>query len=104
MFDLYPQDPIKRAQVLQWMSWLHLNSRQFSRTYLALAIRGDYDLTPQEHERKVKMCRSSASLLDKHLKKTGFLVGDSLTLCDILLAGDMIQCRPEHLNLFDFSE
>lgn len=104
MQDLWPSDdPVKRAQITQWMNWHHHNSRNFTMALFAPLMRPDLKFSTQEIQARTKQLNQIAKLMDKHLQKTGFLVGDRVTLADICCYEDMGQCRSEHLGLFDFA-
>ena len=86
----------ERLEVLQWMFWSGEQWRIFS-TLLFDEWAGAAFMGKRQTEAIVDMAttniRNSAAVLDLHLEKRNFIVGDTLTLADIDIAAPFSQYK-----------
>ncbi|MBU2923595.1 glutathione-dependent disulfide-bond oxidoreductase [Colwellia sp. 4_MG-2023] len=82
-FDvLLPKDTVKRAQVMNWLFWLH-----GSAPYLGGGFGHFYNYAPEKFEyaidRFTMEIKRQLDVLDKQLAKNEFIAGDELSIADI---------------------
>jgi glutathione S-transferase/autophagy-related protein 2 len=101
--DLYPAEPARRALVNQWLHWMHRGSREFTLVLFAPVFRPDIKQNAEELAHRAKGLSATAKLLNAQLERTAFLTGDSATLADLAVYGDLGQLQPKFCDLFDFA-
>jgi glutathione S-transferase len=84
--DLVPADPVERARVMQWLFFEqnriepNIGSARFRR------LTGRAGDRPEVFARFVEAGESALAALERHLQGRDFLVGDRLTLADLVVA------------------
>ena len=103
--DLAGRTTEERFQVLQWMFW----SGEQWRIYATLTfdeVLGKRFMGQSPDETIVKLAadkiRAAAAVLDAHLAKHDYIVGDRLTLADFDIAGPFSQNERTKIPLNDF--
>ncbi|MGI9413200.1 MAG: glutathione S-transferase family protein [Hyphomicrobiales bacterium] len=87
--DLMPTDPLERMRVHEWLFWEQSSHEPYispARFWISIMPEGRADKADQIamwHERGAK----SLKMLDDHLSRHDFLVGDRYTVADIGLFG-----------------
>ena len=96
----------ERFEVLQWMFWSGEQWRIFS-TLLFDEWAGAAFMGKRQTEAIVDMAttniRNAAAVLDSHLEKRNFIVGDALTLADIDIAAPFSQYKRTGAPFDEFS-
>ena len=86
---LVPDDPFDRADMLRWMFWEQYNHEPNVATVrFWLAFVSDERLTPQQREQlpaKRAAGEAALRLMDEHLEKREWFIGDGPSLADIAL-------------------
>lgn len=86
---LVPADRFARADMLRWMFWEQYNHEPNVATLrFWLAFVGEDNLTPLQREQlpaKREAGEAALRLMDEHLERRPWFVGDSLTLADVAL-------------------
>lgn len=91
--ELYPSDD-SRMQVLKWMFWAAEHFRQSAPIYFeekVIAPLMGSDENTSRLEEADKMIEKHASVLNAHLEKRNYVVGDHVTLADFDLAAALSQ-------------
>eukprot|EP00036_Acanthoecidae_sp_10tr_P024952 CAMPEP_0206318292 /NCGR_PEP_ID=MMETSP0106_2-20121207/17102_1 /ASSEMBLY_ACC=CAM_ASM_000206 /TAXON_ID=81532 /ORGANISM="Acanthoeca-like sp., Strain 10tr" /LENGTH=223 /DNA_ID=CAMNT_0053749963 /DNA_START=91 /DNA_END=763 /DNA_ORIENTATION=+ len=97
--EYYPSDPKTRAQIDFYLSWHHQNTRQLTMALFAPAIRADLGLEVDN-----TVAPRVLPMLERFLSSgTKFLTGDTPTLADLVVYGDVGQCQQKYCDLVDFS-
>lgn len=97
--DLIPRDPFPRALMMQWLFWEQYSHEPaiavliFQKTQLKKA---DRDLNPD----LVPKSENALNIMDQHLARRGYFVGNGLTLADIAL---FAYTRKAHLTGLDMA-
>ena len=86
---LIPADPFDRADMLRWMFWEQYNHEPNVATLrFWLAFVGEDKLTQQQREQlpaKRSAGEAALRLMDEHLERRDWFVGDTISLADITL-------------------
>ncbi|WP_166039085.1 glutathione S-transferase family protein [Sphingosinicella sp. YJ22] len=86
---LIPADPFDRADMLRWMFWEQYNHEPNVATLrFWLAFVGEDKLTQQQREQlpaKRSAGEAALRLMDEHLERRDWFVGDTISLADIAL-------------------
>ena len=103
--DLAGRTTEERFQILQWMFWSGEQWRVFA-TLTFDEVLGKKFLGQFADETIVKLAavkiRTAAAVLDAHLAKHDYIVGDRLTLADFDIAGPFSQNERTKIPLNDF--
>lgn len=103
--DLAGRTTEERFQILQWMFWSGEQWRVFA-TITFDEVLGKKFIGQFADETIVKLAadkiRTAAAVLDAHLAKHDYIVGDSLTLADFDIAGPFSQNERTKIPLNDF--
>jgi len=102
--DLYPKNIGDRAQVDNWLHWHHRNSREVQIGYGMPIMRPDLKESGLWSKVSELSGRNAIRLLNKVLKDQDYLALGRLTLADIQVCQDIIQCRKKYMDIFDFSD
>lgn len=104
--DLYPDDPMRRAEVNQWLLWdaAHWTPAyqpiQFERLIKRLLSLGDAD--EKVVAATLEKFKREAGYLDAHLKARDFLVGKAATLADFAVGAGLTHAKGMDLPLGDY--
>jgi glutathione S-transferase len=103
--DLWPHDS-RQVEVMRWLSW---DSQHFTRhggeLYFQLLIRPKFNLGPADPaavEEAMAQFRSSARVLDDHLRDRDYLVGEALSVADFAVGGALPYAEGARLPLDEF--
>jgi glutathione S-transferase len=84
---IVPEDVKLRAQIDQWMWWQVADFTGPSTAFfMKLRERSGQPLDANKHLDILKSSTKAAAVLDKHLERKPFVVGDKFTIADISLA------------------
>lgn len=104
---LYPEASRARADVDRWLHWTasHLapavGSISFEKLWKKMMGGGDAD--PAIVARHEVFLRAAAKVLDAHLERRQWVVGDSLTLADFSIVSTLMYRKPTALPLEEYS-
>ena len=105
--DLWP-DGARQIEVIRWFSW---NSQHFNRAggalYFEHMVKARFRLgepNAAEVERALQDFRGYAGILNDHLRRKRWLLGDSLTLADFSVAGVLPFAEGSRMPLREFPE
>ncbi len=84
--ELVPDDPVERAQVMQWLFFEQNRLEPNVGTARFWRLTGRADVRPELFARCVESGESAIATLERHLASHDFLVGGRLTLADIVVA------------------
>jgi len=85
---LWPQDPMRQAQALQWMFFEQYSHEPNIATARYWLIRWELTREPYDErlmENKLAAGRAALSVMEQHLRGRDFFVGDGYTVADIAL-------------------
>ena len=104
---LYPQDARVRADVNRWLFW---GSQHFAETVSVLsfenlwkAMIGMGEADAGEVARAEARLKQLGAVLDAHLARRDWLVGDSLSLADLAVVSPLMYLEQARLPLGDFA-
>ncbi|WP_137045916.1 glutathione S-transferase family protein [Pseudolabrys sp. FHR47] len=100
--ELAPEDPIERAEALQWM-FFEQNSLEpnMGAAYFWLSlVRGGRDLQAHSLDDWMENGNRALRVMERHLEKSRFFVADRFTIADIALYG---YTHVAHLCDFDLT-
>jgi glutathione S-transferase len=104
--DLAGRTPQERFEILQWMFWSGEQWRVFSTLTFDEVLAKKFMNRPAD-ETIIKLAadkiRAAAAVLDAHLAKHDYIVGDRLTLADFDIAGPFSQNERTKIPLNEFS-
>jgi glutathione S-transferase len=104
--DLYPDDPKRRAEVNQWLSWDNAHWTpayqpiQFERLIKKLLGLGEAD--EAVIAATLEKFKREAGYLDAHLKNRDFLIGSTATLADFAVGAGLTHAKAMDLPLGDY--
>lgn len=95
--ELYPNDPLQRAYVDQWLDFFvcHLG-RWLTKLYFETVIKPKFDLGPADEDGIEEANRFAAQqfeLIDKRLEDTDWLANDALSIADLAAFAYLEQCE-----------
>lgn len=103
--DLWPQDA-RQTDVVRWLSW---NQQHFyphgGTLYFEYVIKPRYrlgDADEQAVAQATQHFRTFAAVLDAHLARRRWLVGDTLTMADFAVASPLPHADAAHIPLHEF--
>lgn len=105
--SLWPEDARSRADIMRWQSWqlAHWHGvcqpLQYENFVKPLLQLGEPD--PQVVQEATERFHQEAAVLNDHLAKREFLVGDGLTLADFSVASDLTYAGPGQFPLTDYA-
>lgn len=91
----YPSDLKKRAKVNQWLHWHHTHTRKagngivFNSIWAPLLFKKPPETFKAEVEAGVVELKANLEVLEPTLKQHKFLVGDEVSIADLLLAHEL---------------
>jgi glutathione S-transferase len=83
--DLVPEDPVERAQVMQWLFFEQNRLEPNVGTARFLRMTGRSGQRPEVLARCLESGESAIATLERHLASHDFLVGNRLTLADLVV-------------------
>lgn len=105
--ELWPRDE-RQIDVLRWLSW---DAEHFTRhagvLYFEYVIKSRFHLGPPDLaaiEAALGGFRTSARVLDDHLKDRTYLLGDALTIADFAVAVTLPYAEQSHLPIAEFPQ
>ncbi len=100
---LFPRNAQSRADILRWQFWESTSwapaCSLFIYENMVKPILGLGEADPVELKKGEEKFHRSAKVLNKHLAKQSWLVGDSLSLADISVAPVLMYAEPAHCPL-----
>lgn len=103
--DLAGRTTRERHEVLQWMFWSGEQWRVFATLTFDEVLAKRFMQQPADDtvvQLAAKKIRAAAAVLDAHLAKHDYIVGDRLTLADFDIAGPFSQNERTHIPLDAF--
>jgi len=98
-WPLLPKDPRVRAKISSYMHWHHRNTREITLKVFAPVVRKDLGLPADAAGAEKIFKQFDTAVLGRGDK---FIVGDQVTIADLLAYEEIVQCLPEYCNLIDF--
>ncbi|MGA9423400.1 MAG: glutathione S-transferase family protein [Rhodanobacteraceae bacterium] len=103
--DLWPDDQ-RQIDVIRWFSWNHQHfTRAGGALFFEYIIKERFNLGPPdaaEVESALENFRRFAAILDAHLEKHDWLVGDALTVADFAVAVSLPHAERARIPLAEF--
>jgi glutathione S-transferase len=105
--QLYPQDPLERARVDQWLDFFpcHLG-RWFNTLYFERVLKptlGIGDTNQDACDEAIKFATIQLGILDKHLREDNWLANDTLSIADLCAFAYIEQHQVVQFPLDDYS-
>jgi glutathione S-transferase len=105
--SLWPNDPQKRADITRWQSWnlAHWNKDAWVPVLTERFIKKVLNLGPPDAAviaKAIEAFGKEAAMLDSHLAKRKYLVGDALTIADFAVAVPLFYTKQVELSLGPF--
>lgn len=102
--SLWPNDPRVRADIMRWQSWqlAHWGSDACVPLVFNRLVKKILNLGPPDEaavSKAIKAFDKEAALLDAHLAKQPYLVGDEVTLADFSVAANLLPHKEAELPL-----
>jgi glutathione S-transferase len=91
----YPADIKKRAKVNQWLHWHHTHTRKagveivFNSVWAPLIFKKPPEAFKAAVEEGKKVLKASLDILEIPLKQSKFLVGDEISIADLIIAHEL---------------
>jgi glutathione S-transferase len=89
----YPEEPQKRAKLNQFISWNHRHIRQAVNLFLNEVVWKPLQGIPEDKElsnNTRQKLEASLGILNNSLQQSTFLVGDSVSLADLMIAEELV--------------
>lgn len=103
--DIWPMDA-RQADVVRWLSWDAAHFTRFAgELYFEHLIRPHIGLGPADPANVASATaqfRAAAGVLDAHLSRTSWLVGEAPTIADFALGVTLPYAVPAHIPVDDF--
>jgi glutathione S-transferase len=104
--NLWPHDAERQIEVMRWLNW---DAQHFTRNggtlyfeYLVKARFGSGEPNPSSVKEAAENLHKYALVLDDHLSRSGYAVGDSLTVADFALAVTVPYWSACRMSVADF--
>ncbi len=104
---LWPDDLRIRADIMRWQSWTlsHWEAASCVPLVFERLVKQVLGLGPPDEaavSRALENFKRDAKVLDAHLGRQRYLVGDALTLADFSVAGPLVYAEPAGMPLTDY--
>jgi glutathione S-transferase len=101
---LWPDDPRTRADIARWQSWnlAHWTRDAWAPVLSERVVKKLFNLGPSDEAviaKGVEAFKKEAAMLDAHLGKQKYLVGDALTIADFAVAAPLFYAKEAELPL-----
>ena len=102
--SLWPDDARARADITRWQSWnlAHWNRDAWAPVLSERLVKKILNLGPPDEAviaKAVEAFNKEAAMLDAHLGKQKYLVGDTLTIADFAVAATLFYAKEAELPL-----
>jgi glutathione S-transferase len=102
--SLWPNDPRARAEISRWQCWqlAHWDAEACAPLTFQRLVKKLVNLGPPDETvvaKGLEAFNKEAKVLDDHLAKQKYLVGDSLTLADFAVAAPLFYAKPADMPL-----
>jgi glutathione S-transferase len=102
--SLWPNDARARADIVRWQSWnlAHWNRDAWAPVLSERLVKKIFNLGPPDQAviaKGVEAYNKEAAMLDAHLGKQKYLVGDALTIADFAVAAPLFYAKEAELPL-----
>ncbi len=102
--SLWPKDDRKRADIMRWQSWglAHLGSEACQPLTFQRLVKKFVNMGPPDEAvvaKAIEAFNREVAVLDRHLSKNKYLVGDALTLADFSIAAQFTYAKETDMPL-----
>jgi glutathione S-transferase len=106
--SLWPDDPRARADITRWQSWqlAHFSAEACGPVIMQRVVKAFLNLGPPDPavvEKGTEAFDRDARVLDGHLAKQPYLVGDDLTLADFAVAAPLFLATRAELSIAPYA-
>ena len=106
---LWPDDARSRADIARWQSWnlAHWNRDAWAPVLSERLVKKIFNLGPPDEAviaKGVEAFNKEAAMLDAHLGKRKYLVGDALTIADFAVVAPLFYAKEADLSLGSFPQ
>mmetsp|Transcript_16784 Transcript_16784/g.19026 ORF Transcript_16784/g.19026 Transcript_16784/m.19026 type:complete len:228 (-) Transcript_16784:84-767(-) len=101
--DMYPKDAKRRGIVDQWLHWHHQNTRKFTIALFAPLFRPDIKIPPEQQKSDRKVLKMVSKVLEDQLSRNKFIAGDTVTIADLAVYGELGQFQEHYCGGYDFA-
>jgi glutathione S-transferase len=106
---LWPDDARSRADIARWQSWnlAHWNRDAWAPVLSERLVKKIFNLGPPDEAviaKGVEAFAKEAAMLDAHLGKRKYLVGDALTIADFAVVATLFYAKEADLSLAPYPQ